>query len=94
MKFKIYKETVVKKTNIFGRPIETVTRCYIYRSMFFGLMKIFLHFTEDWHLNDRANSWWVVRYKPKFFATELTEQEAEKMLKTIYSQPDKFIRQE
>lgn len=92
MKFKIYKETVVKKTNIFGKPIESVTRCYIYRSMFFDLIKIFLYFREDWDVFNRTNYWWVVRYVPQESATEFSEQEAEKMLNAIYSHPDKFIR--
>lgn len=94
MKFKIYKETVVKKTNIFGKPIEIATRCYIYRSMFFGLIKIFLNFREDWDVFNRTNYWWVVRYVQQESATEFSEQKAEKMLNAIYSHPDKFIRQE
>lgn len=92
MKFKIYKETVVKKTNIFGKPIEIATRCYIYRSMFFDLIKIFLSFIEDWDVRDRYNTWFVVRYVQQESATEFSEQEAEKMLNAIYSHPDKFIR--
>lgn len=92
MKFKIYKKEVVTLTNIFGKPIKRKTICYIYRPVFFGLFKLFLKFTEDWDIRNRDNNWWVVRYERQSKATEFSEQEAETMLKTIYSQPDKFIR--
>lgn len=87
MQFKIYKEVVVTKTNIFGKPIKSKTICYIYRPICFGLFKLFLRFTKV-----RDVKWWLVRYRPQDYATRFSEQEAEKMLKTIYEQPDKFIR--
>jgi len=94
MKFKILKETVVTKTNIFGKPIECETICYIYRPIFFGLLKLFLRFTtERIACNPNVVICWHVSYMPKAYASKFSEQEAEKMLKTIYSQPDKFIRQ-
>lgn len=92
MEFKIYQETVVTKTNIFGQPIESKTTCYIYRPICFGLFKLFLYFKEDWDIRNRDNNWWEVCYKPYDYATKFSEQEAEKMLKTMYEQPNKFIR--
>lgn len=93
IKFKILKETVVTKTNIFGKPIERETICYIYRPVFFGLFKLFLLFVAKWDDSNQAvMECWYVSYIPKKYASTYREKDAEKMLETIYSQPDKFIR--
>ena len=92
MQFKILKETVTTRTNIFGKPIARETICYIYQPVFFGLFKRFLQFITVW--NDRnldVVEGWHVYDKPKEYASKFSEQEAEEMLKRIYSQPDKFI---
>lgn len=95
MKFKIHKETVVTKTNIFGKPVGTETRYYIYRPVFFGLFKIYVRFLEDWVGEfPSCVNYWKVSYHPKSFSTRFyKEEDAKRMLDLIYSQPDKFIRQ-
>jgi hypothetical protein len=94
MKFKIHKETVVTKTNIFGKPIERETICYIYRPIFFGLLNRFLSFipNRDWVGDQIVVKCWHVYYELKKDTSKFSEQEAETLLKNIYSQPDKFIR--
>ena len=93
MKLKIHKEVVVTKTNIFGKPIECETICYIYRPIFFGLFRLYLKIDDCFVGIDNTGHYFEVRYVSKRFATRYPKQIAELMLKTIYSQPDKFIRE-
>lgn len=93
MKFKIYKETVVTKTNIFGKPVETDTWYYIYRPILFGLFRLYLKIDDCFvGIDNNTVHYFEVRYVPKRFATGYPEQIAKTMLDNIYSQPDKFIR--
>lgn len=94
MKFKIYKETVVTGTNIFGKPVEADTWYYIYRPVFFGLFRLYLEISDKYVIGtDCIRHYFKVRYVPKRFATRYPKQKAKTMLDMIYSQPDKFIRQ-
>lgn len=93
MKFKIHEEKVVLSTNIFGKPAETETRYYIYRSMFFGLFRLYVDFASFWAGENRTIKKWETTYKPQAYATYFsTKEDAQGRLDLMYSKPNLFIR--
>lgn len=90
MKFGITKEVIYTKTNINGKPLYTIAQWKVYRSLCFGLMKIYLHISSRtaWKWSAEV----VVEYVCKSKATSFeTEQEAESLIKEIENNPDKFV---
>lgn len=89
MKFKIKEKRTVIKTNIEGKVLEERVDCYVYRSVFFGLVKLFVRLTpSSWEKHEQV----TVNYENIGPASVFTKEEAEELIKALKEQPDRFVR--
>lgn len=89
MKFKIKEKLRVIKTNIEGKVLEERVDYYIYRSVFFGLVKLFVRLTpSSWKKHEHV----TVKYEKIGPASVFTKEEAEELIKAFKEQPDRFVR--
>ena len=51
MTFKVHKERKVLKTSIKGKVLTQCTCYYVYRSVFFGLCRLYLLISPKYYLN-------------------------------------------
>jgi hypothetical protein len=90
MKFGIKKKCFVRKTNIYGKVLEKDTVYYVYRSLFFGLIKLYVRLVLQsyWKISDEV----IINYVTINGATVFTKEEAEDLIKAFKENPDKFVR--
>lgn len=90
MKYKIKEKRRVIKTNIEGKVLEETVDYYVYRSLFFGLVKLYvaLRPSSDWKKRKEVG----VEYTRIGLASVFTKEEAEELIKAFKEQPDRFVR--
>lgn len=90
MKFWIKKKCFVRKTNIYGKVLEKDTVYYVYRSLFFGLIKLYVRLIppSHWKKSNEVN----VNYVPIEYASVFSKEEAEELIRAFKEQPDRFVR--
>lgn len=93
MKFKISKKEIVEKTNLFGKPLMVRKEYRVYRSLFFGLIRMYIQMKyaclENWKTDNSV----TVDYTNEEYATVLyTEDDAKELIRQINENPDKFVR--
>lgn len=92
MKFKISKKEIVETTNLFGKPLMVRKEYSVYRSLFFGLIRMYIQmpyaYFENWKTDDSV----TVDYTNEEYATVLyTEDYAKELIRQINENPDKFV---
>lgn len=89
MEFKIRERKVIVKTNIEGKVLEEKKVYFVYRSLFFGLIKLYvvLQDPRNWKRNKEVGVEYMI-----FEASVFTKEEAEELIKAFKEQPDRFVR--
>ena len=90
MTFKVHKEKKVLKTTFEGKVLEQSTCYYVYRSFFFGLARLYLHISPDYHNGNKTE--YEVNYTPQEYASNFSKEEAEMLVRDLKNNPDKFVR--
>lgn len=90
MTFKVHKEKKVLKTTIKGNVLTQGTYYYVYRSVFFGLVRLYLHISPDYHNGNETE--YGVNYTTKKNASRFPKEEAEMLVRDLKNNPDKFVR--
>lgn len=90
MTFKVHKEKRVSKTTIKGKVLTQGTYYYVYRSVFFGLVRLYLHISPSYHNGNKKE--YEVSYTPKEYASKFSKDEAEMLVRDLKNNPDKFVR--
>ena len=90
MKFKIKEKRWVIKTNIEGKVLKEVSDYYVYRSVFFGLVKLYVALRPSKYWEERQET--GVKYTKIGPASVFTKEEAEELIKAFKEQPDRFVR--
>ena len=90
MTFKVQKEKKVLKTTFEGKVLEQSTCYYVYRSFFFGLARLYLCISPDYHNGNKTE--YEVNYTPQEYASKFTKEEAEMLVRDLKNNPDKFVR--
>lgn len=90
MKFKIKEKRRVIKTNIEGKVLKERCVYYVYRSLFFGLVKLYVALRPSRHWEERQET--GVEYTRIGLASVFTKEEAEELIKAFKEQPDRFVR--
>ena len=90
MTFKVHKERNVSKTTIKGKVLTQSTYYYVYRSFLFGLVRLYLHISPDYHNGN--NMEYEVTYAPQEYASKFSKDEAEMLVRDLKNNPDKFVR--
>ena len=90
MTFKVHKEKKVLKTTFEGKVLEQSTCYYVYRSFFFGLARLYLFISPDYHNGNKTE--YEVNYTPQEYASKFSKEEAEMLVIDLKNNPDKFVR--
>lgn len=90
MTFKVHKERKVLKTTIKGKVLTQSTCYYVYRSILFGLGRLYLRISPDYHNGHMTE--YGVNYTTKKNASKFTKEEAEMLVRDLKNNPDKFVR--
>lgn len=90
MTFKVHKEKKVLKTTIKGKVLTQGTYYYVYRSVLFGLGRLYLHISPDYHNGNKME--YEVSYTPQEYASKFSKDEAEMLVRDLKNNPDKFVR--
>lgn len=89
MTFKVHKEKKVLKTTFEGKVLEQSTCYYVYRSFFFGLARLYLCISHDYHNGNKTE--YEVNYTPQEYASKFSKEEAEMLVIDLKNNPDKFV---
>ena len=90
MRLGIKKNRRVTMTNIEGKVLQETVEWNVYRSLFFGLVKLYLRISPSVLWKDSARVY--VSYDERLLASSFTKEEAEELVKDIKRNPDKYVR--
>jgi hypothetical protein len=90
MTFKVHKERKVLKTTIKGKVLTQSTCYYVFRSVFFGLGRLYLRLSPDYYHGHETE--YGVNYTIKEDASKFSKEEAEMLVRDLKNNPDKFVR--
>lgn len=90
MTFKVHKERKVLKTTIKGKVLTQKTSYYVYRSILFGLGRLYLRISPDYHHGNKIE--YEVSYTFQEYASKFSKEEAEMLVRDLKNNPDKFVR--
>lgn len=90
MTFKVHKEKEVLKTTIKGKVLTQKTSYYVYRSILFGLVRLYLCISPDYDNGNKME--YEVIYTPQEYASKFSKEEAEMLVRDLKNNPDKFVR--
>lgn len=95
MKIKIDIEEIKIPTgkNLLGNNCGYKTNYVLYRSLLWGLIRLYLNFRCIGYYDNSLNHLFEVRYTTRFNATVFfSYEEAENTVRDIYNTPDKYLR--
>ena len=91
MTFKVHEEKKVLKTSIKGKVLTQKTSYYVYRSILFGLARLYLRISPNYYHNGNEAEYGV-NYTTKKNASKFSREEAEMLVRDLKNNPDKFVR--
>lgn len=89
MKFGIEKETLVVKTDLRGNVLYKNVVYKVYRKIFFGLFKMYIKISPIYVKG--CEDEYTVEYCPQKKATHFGREQAEKLVRDMTNNPNKFV---